>query len=46
VLLKADPLEDIANTQKIEAVIANGHLFNRAALDAMLAGAEDAVKNK
>jgi len=46
VLLKADPLQDIANTQKIEAVIANGRLFDRTALDSMLAGAENAVKNK
>ena len=37
VLLNADPLADIANTQKIAAVIANGRLFKREALDALLA---------
>jgi len=37
VLLDADPLADIANTRRIAAVIANGRLFERAALDAMLA---------
>ena len=46
VLLKADPLQDIANTQKIEAVIANGRLFDRTALDSLLVVAENAVKNK
>jgi hypothetical protein len=37
---------DIANTQKIEAVIVNGRLFDRTGLDSLLAGAENAVKNK
>jgi imidazolonepropionase-like amidohydrolase len=37
VLLDADPLADIANTQKIAAVIVNGRLFKRQALDALLA---------
>jgi imidazolonepropionase-like amidohydrolase len=37
VLLDADPLADIGNTQKIAAVIADGRLFRREALDAMLA---------
>jgi imidazolonepropionase-like amidohydrolase len=46
VLLRADPLQDIANTQKIEAVVANGRLFDRTALDSLLIAAEDAVKNK
>lgn len=36
VLLDADPLADIANTKAIAAVIANGRLFRRPALDAML----------
>jgi imidazolonepropionase-like amidohydrolase len=36
VLLSANPLEDIANTQKISAVIANGHYFSRKDLDGML----------
>jgi imidazolonepropionase-like amidohydrolase len=46
VLLGADPLQDIANTQKIEAVIVNGRLFDRTALDSLLVVAENAVKNK
>jgi hypothetical protein len=46
VLLRADPLLDITNTEKIEAVVANGRLFDRAALDSLLAGVESAVKNK
>ena len=36
VLLDANPLEDIRNTQRISAVILNGRLFDRAALDALL----------
>lgn len=36
VLLNADPLQDIANTRKIEAVMAAGHLLTRADLDRML----------
>ena len=46
VLLRADPLLDITNTEKIEAVVANGRLFDRTALDSLLAGVESAVKNK
>jgi len=37
VLLDANPLDDIHNTQKIHAVIVRGKLFDRAALDALLA---------
>jgi imidazolonepropionase-like amidohydrolase len=40
VLLDADPLADVHNTQRIHAVIANGRLLDRAALDALLAEAE------
>ena len=40
VLLDADPLADIRNTQKINAVISNGRLFDRKALNKMLAEAE------
>ena len=40
VLLDANPLDDIRNTQKIEAVIVNGGLLERAELDALLAGVE------
>lgn len=36
VLLSADPLSDIANTIRIEAVIQGGRLSDRAALDALL----------
>jgi len=36
VLLDANPLADIANTSRIAAVIAAGHLYDRAALDAIL----------
>ncbi len=38
VLLNADPLADIRNTQRIRAVIANGRLFRRGDLDRLLAG--------
>jgi imidazolonepropionase-like amidohydrolase len=46
VLLDADPLEDIHNTAKISAVVANGRLLDRASLDQMLADAEAAAKLK
>jgi hypothetical protein len=36
VLLDQNPLDDIANTKKINAVVANGRLFKKAELDAML----------
>ncbi|MEX0734351.1 MAG: amidohydrolase family protein [Steroidobacteraceae bacterium] len=37
VLLDANPLEDIRNTQKIRAVVANGQLYGRDELDRLLA---------
>ncbi len=40
VLLDKDPLADIHNTRAIEAVVLNGKLYPRAALDAMLAEAQ------
>jgi imidazolonepropionase-like amidohydrolase len=43
VLLDANPLEDIRNTQRINAVVSNGRLFDRKALDKMLAEAEGAA---
>jgi imidazolonepropionase-like amidohydrolase len=46
VLLDADPLLDIGNTGKIAAVIVNGRLLDRKALDALLAGAETDAKSK
>ena len=44
VLLNANPLDDIRNTQKIQAVVLNGRYLPRAKLDRMLAGAEAAAK--
>lgn len=37
VLLEDNPLEDITNTQRIRAVVADGRLYRRAALDGLLA---------
>lgn len=45
VLLSADPLEDIANTSQIEAVFFNGQMFDRAALDTMLAALDASYTN-
>jgi imidazolonepropionase-like amidohydrolase len=39
VLLDGNPVEDIRNTQRIRAVVANGRLFRRADLDRLLAEA-------
>ncbi len=39
VLLDADPLHDIRNTRRIDAVVLDGRLFDRASLDALLAKA-------
>jgi imidazolonepropionase-like amidohydrolase len=44
VLLGANPLDNIHNTRQITAVIANGRLFDRAALDHMLKDVEAAAK--
>jgi imidazolonepropionase-like amidohydrolase len=46
VLLSANPLEDIANTQKIAAVIVNGQYFRRADLDKMLGRVEIAARRQ
>jgi imidazolonepropionase-like amidohydrolase len=43
VLLDANPLMDIRNTQLINAVVSNGRFFDRKALDKMLAEAEGAA---
>lgn len=40
VLLDANPLDDIHNTQKIRAVILRGRLLDRPALDALLMSVE------
>ena len=46
VLLNANPLEDITNTQKIEAVVAMGRYFDRKSLDEILEKvAREAQKN-
>ena len=46
VLLGRNPLENIANTKSIQAVVSNGRLFDRAALDRMLADAASSVDGK
>jgi imidazolonepropionase-like amidohydrolase len=46
VLLNANPLDDIRNTQKIAAVVANGRLFDRAALDEILKQVEASAKQE
>jgi hypothetical protein len=46
VLLRANPLEDIRNTQKINVVIAQGRLFDRAALDQILMQVEAAARRQ
>ena len=43
ILLDANPLEDIANTMKIDAVMVGGRLLPRAELDRMLAAGERAM---
>ncbi len=44
VLLDANPLRDIRNTQKIRGVVLNGQYLDRAQLDRLLAQAEAAAK--
>lgn len=44
VLLDGDPLDDIRNTTRIRAVVVNGRLLDRAALDKLLAEAEAAAR--
>jgi hypothetical protein len=43
VLLSADPVENIANTRKVWAVIRNGGYYDRATLDTLLARAKEAA---
>jgi imidazolonepropionase-like amidohydrolase len=45
VLLDANPLDDIANTQKIAAVIVNGRYFSARELGKMLEAVEAAARN-
>jgi imidazolonepropionase-like amidohydrolase len=44
VVLTANPLNDIHNTRKIDAVVIDGKLLDRGALDHLLAQAESAAK--
>ena len=44
VLLNANPLEDIANTQKIAAVLVEGHFYGSKELEKKLAGVQEAAK--
>jgi imidazolonepropionase-like amidohydrolase len=46
VLLEANPLEDISNTQRISAVVVNGRYFPKETLRKMLAEAEAAASKK
>src|SRR5215468_10330771 len=46
VLLSSNPLDDIHNTQKITLVIANGRIFDRAALDQILVKVEKVAKQQ
>src|SRR5882724_3916524 len=46
VLLSANPLEDIANTQKVAGVVSNGHYFSRANLDKMLTRVEATARRQ
>lgn len=45
VLLSANPLDDIRNTQRIEAVLFDGNLYDRAALDRIAAHVEDQARS-
>ncbi len=44
VLLEANPLQDISNTQKIAAVVVGGRIFDKTALQKMLAQIEATAK--
>lgn len=46
VVLDADPLVDIANTTKIDAVVLRGKLYDRAALDKLLEEAKAAASRR
>lgn len=46
VLLEANPLDDISNTKRINAVIANGRYFSKESREQMLAGVEALVRKK
>ncbi|MHB1328201.1 MAG: amidohydrolase family protein, partial [Gemmatimonadales bacterium] len=44
VLLDADPLANVANVRRIHAVVMNGRVFERAAIDSMLTQVEEAAR--
>ena len=44
VVLDANPLTDIANTRRISTVIANGRVFDRAALNKLLQHVDSALR--
>ena len=46
VLLEANPLAEISNTQKINAVVVGGKLISKAEIEAMLAKVEAAASRK
>lgn len=46
VVLDANPLEDIRNTQRIRAVLAGGRLLDRQGLDRMLAQGEASAQKQ
>jgi imidazolonepropionase-like amidohydrolase len=46
VLLTADPLQNIRNTERISAVIANGKYLDRAALDQLLTEIANAARQQ
>src|SRR6267142_4957984 len=46
VLVSGNPLEDIANTQKIAGVIADGHYFSRGELDKILTRVEASARRQ
>jgi imidazolonepropionase-like amidohydrolase len=45
VLIDGDPLSDIRNVRRISGVVANGRYLDRAALDGMLATAEQLARS-
>jgi hypothetical protein len=45
IILNSDPLLDIHNTTKIDAVMLRGRILNRTELDAILAEIEAEAKN-
>ena len=45
VLLDANPLENIRNTERIDAVVANGQFFDRSALDHLLSNVATAASH-